>query len=264
MKCDDVKRAIHGELPMLFSCVEEHGRLKIATPYLYPNGDYVDLYLVETPTGRYLTDLGETMGYLADHNITLERSPKRRKIVEDVLLTQGVERFLGELRVKLTNEDRVAWAIARLGQAMVQISDLVFTLRLSALITFQDEVEDYWIESQIPYEKDRPFIGGSGESYTVDFYIPARDHPYLIKALSSQSTGYANTLVSRTVRTWHDLLRADGRYGYISLVDDAVDVWQEAWFDQLAEFSTVVVWSERTRLLDLVGSKARSDQRTFT
>ncbi len=40
--------------------------LKISTPHLHPNGVYMDLYL-ETPNGLYLTDLGETKGYLADY-----------------------------------------------------------------------------------------------------------------------------------------------------------------------------------------------------
>jgi hypothetical protein len=235
-------------LPLLFSCHEEDGRLKIATPYLYPNGDYVDLYLVETPTGLYFTDLGETLGYLADHGISLKQSPKRRKIVNDVLLTQGIELFRGELRTPVEDWDKTAWLVTRLGQAIVQISDLVFSLRLSALTTFREEVEEYWVESRIPYEVDYHVVGGSGESYTIDFYISVPHRPRLVETLSSQSRSYANTLVSRVVRTWHDLLRVDGRYGYISLVDDSTDIWKPEWFDQLAEFSEVVVWSEREKL----------------
>jgi hypothetical protein len=141
-----------GKLPILFACQEENCRLKITTPFLYPDGDYIDLYLIETPTGPYLTDLGETMGYLADHNISLRQSPKRRQIINDVLLTQGVELFRGELRVPLDDWDKTAWAITRLSQAVVQTSDLVFSLRLSALTTFKEEVEEYWIESRIPYD----------------------------------------------------------------------------------------------------------------
>jgi len=164
------------------------------------------------------------LGYLADHGISPRQSPKRRKIINDVLLTQGVELFRGELRMLLEDWDKAAWTMTRPSQAIVQIGDLVFSLRLSALSTFKEKVKEYWIESTIPYDVDYPVIGGSGESYTVDFCISVSHRPRLVETLSSQSRSYANTLVSRVIRTWHDLLRVDGRYGYVSLVDDSTDV----------------------------------------
>jgi len=175
--------------------------------------------------------------------------------VHYLLLTQGVELFRGELRTSLEDWDKAAWTVMRLGQAIVQVGDLVFSLRLGVLSTFKEEVEEYWIESRIPYDVDYPVVGGSGESYTVDFYIPVPHRPKLVETLSSQSRSYANTLVSRVVRTWHDLLRVDGRYGYVSLIDDSTDVWRPEWFDQLANLSEVVVWGERERLPAILGLK---------
>lgn len=253
MNCEELREKALTTLPILFSCQEENGRLRIATPYLYPDGDYIDLYLVETPIGLYLTDLAETMGHLADHEISPQQSPKRSKIIKDILLTQGVELFRGELRTPLEDWDKTAWLVTRLSQAVVQISDLVFSLRLSALTTFKEEVEEYWIESQIPYDVDYSVIGGSGESYTIDFYISIPRRGWLVETLSSQSRSYANTLVSRVIRTWHDLHRVDGRYGYLSLIDDSTEVWKPEWFDQLADFSEIVVWSEREKLPHVLG-----------
>lgn len=89
----------------------------------------------------------------------------------------------------------------------------------------------------------------------MDFYISVPHRPRLVETLSSRSRSYANTLVSRVVRTWHDLLRVDGRYGYVSLVDDSTDVWRAEWFDQLADLSEVVVWSEWERLPAILGLK---------
>ncbi len=253
MNCEKLKEQALNALPILFACDEdEEGRLRINTPYLYPDGDYIDLYFVQTPTGQYLTDLGETTGYLGDHGIGLKQSPKRWKIVNDILLTQGIEFFQGELRVSVEQWDKAAWLVTRLSQAIVQVSDLVFSLRSSALATFKEEVQEYWIESQFPFEVDYPIVGGSGESYKIDFYISTGRRPWLVETLSSQSQSYANSLVSRVVRTWHDLRRADGRYGYLSLIDDTTDIWKQEWHDQLSEFSQVVIWSERETLSSLL------------
>jgi hypothetical protein len=223
MNCEQLKEKALATLPILFSCQQETSRLQINTPYLYPDGDYIDLYVVETPLGLYFTDLGETMGYLADHGISLKQSPKRLKIVNDILLTQGIELFQGELRVALEDWDKAAWLVTRLGQGIVQICNLVFSVRLSTLTTFKS--------------------------------VPKR--PWLVETLSSQSRSYANMLVSRVVRIWHDLRRVDGRYGYLALLDDSTDIWKPEWFDQMAELSEVVVWSQRERLPDLLGLPTR-------
>lgn len=45
-------------------------------------------------------------------------------------------------RVPLADWDQAAWSITRLSQAIVQISNLVFSLRLGTLTTFKEEVED--------------------------------------------------------------------------------------------------------------------------
>jgi hypothetical protein len=254
MNCNETKEKIIKVFPSLFECQQVNDYLKLSTSYLYPDGDYIDLYLVEQPPATlYVTDLGETMGYLADHGINLRQSPKRQKIVDDIRLTQGVELFRGELRAVLDDWDKAGWVIERLAQAITQISSLVLTLRLGSLVTFKEDVEEFWIEAGIPYELDYRMVGGSGQSYTLDFYLPSPNRPWLIKTLSSQSKGYANILVSQTIRTWHDLLRVDGRYQYLSLLDDSTDTWQPEWINQLGEFSEVITWSNRDELASKFG-----------
>ena len=71
MNCQTLLDTIRTEIPLIYTCEEVASyRLRLNTPFLYPNGDYIDLYLEETPAGLYLTDLGETLGYLSDHGIS--------------------------------------------------------------------------------------------------------------------------------------------------------------------------------------------------
>lgn len=248
---DDIRRV----LPLLYTCeqIASH-RLRLLTPFLYPNGDYIELYLEETPAGHYLTDLGEVLGYLSDHGITLRQSPKRQKTLDDILLTHGIEQFKGELRIRLDTVVRdLAWAVIRLGQAAVQVADLIYSVRLGALATFREEVEEFLIETQITYETNHRVVGSSGEVHTIDFYLPRR-RPALVETLSSATSGYANTLTSRVVRIWHDILRVDGRFLYLSVLDDSADVWRPEWIDQMGQLSEVIVWSERERILNILSS----------
>jgi hypothetical protein len=174
--------------------------------------------------------------------------------LDDILLTHGVEQFQGELRIRLDAMPRdLAWAITRLGQAAIQLADLAYTMRLGTLATFREEVEEFWIAANIPYEANYRVVGGSGEVHTVDFYLPQR-RPVLAETLSSATSSYASILTSKVVRVWHDILRVDGRYQYLSILDDASDVWRPEWIDQIAQLSAVVVWSERDRIRDLLSA----------
>lgn len=251
MNCQTLRDTMRQELPLIYTCEEvESHRLRLTTPFLYPNGDYIELYLEETPVGLYLTDLGEILGYLSDHGMSVRQSPKRQKTLDDILLTHGVEQFKGELRMRVdaVPPRDLAWTITRLGQAAVQVADLTYTLHLGSLVTFREEVEEFWIAAEVPYESNYRMVGGSGEVHTIDFYLP-RSRPVLVETLSSATSGYASTLTSRVVRLWHDILRVDGRFLYFSILDDAADVWRSEWIDQMAQFSQVVVWSERDRIL---------------
>lgn len=250
MNCQTIATQLQQTLPLAYIC-EPIGeeRLRLLTPFLYPDGDYIELYIEQTPAGVYLTDLGEVLAHLTDGGISFRQSPKRRKTLNSILGLHGVELFNGELRVRLNEEPTLdmSWLVSRLTQAAVQTLDMLYTLRLGSLVTFQEEVEEYWIERGIPYEAKYQIVGGSGELYTVDYYLPQR-RPVLVATLSTALTSYANTLTSKIVRQWHDIRRVDGRFNYLSLLDDSSDVWKPEWIDQIGQLSHVVVWRERERM----------------
>ena len=47
-------------------------------------------------------------------------------------------------------------------------------------------------------------------------------------------------------------LKVTTPYLYPDGDDDAADIWKPEWFEQLSEFSEVVVWSERDKLPKLL------------
>lgn len=252
--CHEVKEHALSQLSLLFECGEDdRGRLRILTPYLFPDSDYVELYVEETPAGLYLTDLGETVAELRAYKVSLKQSTKRQKIVDEILMAQGVELFRGALRAKVDTVDQMPWALTRLGQAIIQIGDLVHSVRVGTAATFADEIEEYLSEIEIPFERKYRAVGGSGETYQVDFFVPGPRKGNLVMALSANFRSHANSLVSKTVRAWHDIHRVDGRYDYTSLLDDSTDVWKEEWIEQLSALSNVFIWADRVHWLEEMG-----------
>lgn len=253
MRCAGFKRVVEEGMPPLYECQEQEGRLVILTPIEYPDGDYVELFVIPEDGGFVLTDLAETIATLASYNLNLKSSTKRFKLFQHILKIHNVHYFEGSLRIPLKQEKDLPQALMRLTQAILQVSDLLFTMRYGAGTSFREEVEEYLFEREIRYESNYKVVGRSGQTYPIDFYVERRS-PVLIQTLSSGSSGYAEALVSKTVRMWYDISRIDGRYRYSSVLDDSTDVWKPPAFEILSDLSSVIVWSERDKLIELIAS----------
>ncbi len=253
MKCADFRRILRKELPPLYECEEREEKLAIVTPVEYPDGDYVELFVIPEDDGYVLTDLAETTATLASYKFNLKGSQKRFKLFQQILKAHGVHYFQGELRIPFQDESELPQALVRLTQAVVQVSDLLFTMRYGAGTSFREEVEEYLIEHEVRFEPDYSVVGRSGQTYTIDFYVERRK-PFLIQTLSSGSSGYAEVVVSKTVRMWYDLRRLDGRYRYSSVLDDSTDIWKPSHLEILSDLSEIIVWSEREKLLQLIAA----------
>ncbi len=250
LQCKAVREMLQKDLSPLFDCREEEGRLVIVTPFEYPDGDLMELYVTEESGQIVLTDLAETLATLAAYRFEVESTPKRRKLFESVLKGLDAHYFHGEIRVPVQPEGSLTSALIRLGQAALRTTDLLFTSRFGAGTTFKEEVDEYLTERKVPHEMDHKLTGRSGQTYTLDFYIERRQ-PLLMEALSTASSGYAEQLISKTVRMWYDLKRVDGRFVYATVLDDSEDVWKEQHIEILTSLSELVVWSEREKLSEL-------------
>lgn len=61
----------------LFDYAEVNGFVRIRTPYLYPDGDVIDLYWKEHNGQQILTDLGETLRWLETQSPSKQLSKKQ-------------------------------------------------------------------------------------------------------------------------------------------------------------------------------------------
>jgi hypothetical protein len=107
--------------------VEPRGELtRVRTPFSYPDGGVVDLFVKQNDGSFTLTDLGESLGWLRMQSRSMQRSAKQQHLVQDVCLTQGVELFKGQLTLRVSERAELPRAIVRLGQAVVRVADLAF------------------------------------------------------------------------------------------------------------------------------------------
>jgi len=246
-----------GRMGELFSCSTVNGYTRIRTPYLYPDGDVIDLFLSQERGDFTLSDLGETLRWLRTQSIAQRRSPKQNKMIQDVCLNHGVELFRGMLMVRVKHPDNFSSDLTRLAQAALRVSDLWFTMRTRAVETVTDEVRDFLDAREIPFERGETLPGRSGRIWTVDFHIRQPRRSALMCVLSTASRAAARGISEHVTAEWQDLSHfkvGPEALAFISLIDDSADVWSPEDLRLVGELSEVALWSKPEELTERLAS----------
>lgn len=247
--------ALAQSLGALYICEPTGDLVRLRTPYLYPDGDGIDLFIRLGPEGTgMVTDLGETVRWLRMQASSEHRTKKQREIIQDVRLTHGVDVFRGMLTASFRDTAGIADAVTRLGQACIRVSDLWYSFRTRAVESLGDEVADYLTENRVLYQRGDVLVGRSHSSWKVDFH--ARTHrSSLLFVLSSGSRPIAKARAEHVLSAWIDLQHmkiGPEAVQFLSLVDDTMDVWTPETLRLIESdgLSTLIMWSEPQTLLD--------------
>jgi len=248
---------VQEQMGELFRCAEVGNYVRIRTPFMYPDGDYIDIFFDRSPDGEILTlsDLGETVRWLKMQTTSPRRSPKQNQLIQDICLTHGVEFFRGMLQVRHQNGQNIARAVTRLSQAALRTSDIWFTYRIRAVESVTDEVAEYLTEKSIPHDRNVTMLGRSGKSWPINFYTRTRKRSSLVHVLSTGSRGATRRVTDHVVAAWHDLSQlkvGQEALHFVSLFDDTSDVWSAEDFRQLEDLSDIIRWSEPDELAQLL------------
>lgn len=255
MNNNDFCGEMQKEMGALFTCTEHGDYHRIRTPYLYPDGDNIDLFCKPADGVVTVTDLAETTGWLRMQSLSLRRSPKQNQLIEDTCLTHGVEFYRGMLQARCRSEDSLVATVTRVAQAALRVSDLWFTFRTRTVQSITDEVADYLTEHELPFDRSEKLAGRSGRGWTIDFHVRARKHSSLIHVLSTGNRSAAHRVSEHVVAAWLDLnhlVAGPEALRFVSLFDDTVDVWAEEDFRLVESLSTVSRWSRPDEFVDLL------------
>ena len=88
--------------------------------------------------------------------------------------------------------------------------------------------------------------GRSGRGWTVDFHVRTARRSSLVQVLSTGSRAAAHRVSEHVLAAWHDLnhlAAGPEALTFVSLFDDAADVWADEDFRLVEPLSTVSHWS---------------------
>ena len=185
MSSDDICNDLQNTIGELFTCTEHGEYQRIRTPYLYPDGDNIDLFCKSDGRFVTVTDLAETTGWLRSQSISPIRSRKQKELIEDACVTHGVEFYRGMLLARHHPGEELAPVITRVAQAALRVSDLWFTFRTRTAESITDEVADHLRECELPFARSEKLAGRSGRGWTVDFHVRVPDRSCLVNVLTT-------------------------------------------------------------------------------
>jgi hypothetical protein len=249
VNCENLKSLVQG-FSLVQACdVIESGALRIATPFHYPNGSQIDLFL-EMPRGLFqqyeLTDYGQTADYLMDMQIKPWATSKRRTLIKDVCQALGVNQEGGKfgLTIQPSQMEDFSSSLVRLAQACIRIADLSFTQRLQMTGAFQENVEEFFSDANLSYETDVALTGQFGNVVKVDFGVHGKRVNSLVQILSTPTTTNSHARSIEVFRRWYDLAPHKEQNQFVTLFDSSRDVYKPDDLERLQTVSTVLGFPE--------------------
>ena len=126
MSSGDIREALRSATGGKFTCTEHGDFQRIRTPYLYPDGDNINLFCKAEGDAVTVTDLAETAGWLSMQSAAARRPPEQNRIIDEVCVARGVEFHRGMLRSRCRSVGELAAAVERVAQAALRVSELCF------------------------------------------------------------------------------------------------------------------------------------------
>ena len=236
-------------LPCLFDCIEwQDGQIRVRTPFMYPDGDMIDVFILDIGGNIQITDYGVTLDWLRIQSTNLRRSARQELLIRDACQTLDVTLDRGQLTLDYVKECEVGEAVIRLSQACMRVADAWFLEHSRVARDLSSDVFIWLGKQGLRVKRSTPFRGLSGREWNVDYCVASKQKTSLVFLLSVQSRGSSHGAIHRVHTGCSDLDRmppAQRNWSLVSLFDDTVDVWKSEDYALLAQVSTVASWSRR-------------------
>jgi hypothetical protein len=244
----------------LFTCSEFKDFIKITTPFIYPDGDVIDIFYRRIEGGFILTDLGETVRWLESQSVSGMRNERQKELIETIRLTHNLEvkrdMFIARFNYS-TDNNKLASSILEISQALVRLSDL-WVLQIGRKNkTIIDTVEDFIKNLNISYEREQVYTGGTERNWRPHFYTTVKGNNVLTHVLSTDKKSSSKPILSMVNTQWQDLekYKLDSNYKFISLLvdnDESTKIWTEGDKKLLRERSEVKEWSNKNSFKEVL------------
>jgi len=252
MNCMEIKEFIKASAANLFRCETENGFLIITTPFSYPDGDDIELFIEFKADYMILSDMGETLRYLDTYLLDTSATEKRKSIITEVINSNNIRLSKGILHALIRNPERLLEAMFNMSQAIIRISDLLYTTKSHSVAVFEEEVKAFLEDNQFVYEQDYP-VQTRMNQYTIDFAIESKRGLQLLKLVNAPKKQTSKPAIDRTLRIWFEIATDLGEQfplqNRLTLLDDSSYIWNPKDYSVMESLCVVHKWGNKDSLL---------------
>lgn len=172
----------------------------ISTPFNGIFNDRIEVYCKKENGKWILTDGGETLNLLEEVGVQINRSTKRKSIVDSIIKNYGIGERSGEFFTE-ANKDNFSQKKHNLVQALLELHELEYLSEKTVRSLFKEDVERHLNEKRIIHTRDIKFAGYNGLDYHFDFHFPKFNSEIVLKA----SDQLNKSTVSSFVYSWQNV-----------------------------------------------------------
>ncbi len=239
------------------------GGVRVRTPYMYPDGGILDLFVLEHGDRYRVTDFGETVAWLKMRTGWAKLPQDRRDQVDDICQTHGVASNHGQLELSGLSKNDLSQAVVQLAGVAARVSDLWFTFPRAKFESpsymaeqpLCEQVEEWFREWRVAFKPRTTRSGRSGRNWSIDYEATVKSRRALIFLLGTRDRREARRRAEHVLVACVDLSRGgddwrtplvspEDEVVNVSLFDDTHDVWREEDIRLLEIESNVVHRSE--------------------
>jgi hypothetical protein len=220
--------------------------VEISTPFVGLFNDTVDIYAKKEGNKIILSDDGNTLRDLELSGLEITRSPKRKEILDRILINYGVRINNEELTTEATERDFPQKKL-NLISAISETSDMYYLAKHTVASVFREDVKAYLDEQELIYTPYFISKGSTGLEFTFDFQIAYRNTEIVIKSFNSVN----KMNLPHFLFTWDDIKKVREQQTQKEIIGLAVinDIDREVSDEYLSALDNkgaqYILWSQR-------------------
>jgi hypothetical protein len=218
----------------------------ISTPFIGLFNDTLEVYAKKDNGKIIMSDDGVTLKNLELVGSIISRSPKRKDLLERILLTYGIQLQDDELIVEAT-ENNFPQRKHNLVSAISEINDMYMLAKHTVATIFKEDVRIYLDEQQVIYTPQFISKGSTGLEFTFDFQIAYREKEIVLKSFNTlNKLNLPNFLF-----TWGDIKKVREKItgkelvGLAVINDEEKEIQHEYLEALKSENADYILWSQR-------------------
>lgn len=220
--------------------------IEISTPFVGLFNDTVDIYAKKEGSKIILSDDGNTLRDLELSGLEISRSPKRKEILDRILINYGV-RINGEELITEATERDFPQKKLNLISAISETADMYYLARHTVASVFREDVKTYLDDQELIYTPYFISKGSTGLEFTFDFQIAYRNTEIVIKSFNSVN----KMNLPHFLFTWDDIKKVREQQTQKEIIGLAVinDIDREVSDEYLSALDNkgaqYILWSQR-------------------